>query len=304
MSKILVSGLINIETNLEVDSFPIQYEPVKYPFFGITSSVSGVGYNIAKALTVLGNKVNLMSIVGKDTFGAVIKKTLSSYKITPKYVIESMKNTPQSVIIFDKKGKRQINTDLKFIQNETYSADKFDEAIKDLSIAILCNINFSRPFLEKTKKLGKIIATDVHAISNINNKYNRDFMKYADILFLSDEKLPCTPQEFAKKLMNKFGNGIIVIGLGKKGALLCVKKDNFMERISSVKTRKIVNTIGAGDALFSAFIHFYNKTKNPYLSIKKALIFASYKAGASGGAEGFLTETKLNEIMGLASQKS
>ena len=302
MSKILVSGLINIETNLEVDSFPIQYEPVKYPFFGITSSVSGVGYNIAKALTILGNKVNLMSIVGKDTFGAVIKETLSHDKIKSKYVIESMKNTPQSVIIFDKKGKRQINTDLKFIQNEVYPVGKFDEAVKDSSIAVLCNINFSRPYLEKAKKAGKIIATDVHAVSNINDKYNRDFMSYADILFLSDEKLPCLPQEFAKKLMNKFGNGIIVIGLGKKGALLCVKKDNFTERISAVKTRKIVNTIGAGDALFSAFIHFYFKTKNPYLSIKKALIFASYKAGASGGAEGFLTENQI-KVRCLASQK-
>lgn len=293
MSKILVSGLINIETTLKVDSFPIQYEPVKYSYFGINSSVSGVGYNVAKALTVLGNKVNLMSIVGKDIFGAVIKKTLSSHKITPKYVIESMKNTPQSVIIFDKKGKRQINTDLKFIQNEVYPEDKFTEAVKDSSMAVLCNINFSRPHLTKAKKAGKIIATDIHAVSNVNDRYNGDFMKYADILFLSDEKLPCAPQEFAKKLMNKFGNGIIVIGLGKKGVLLCVKKDNFMEKIPAVKTRKVINTIGAGDALFSAFIHFYNKTKNPYLSIKKALVFASYKIGANGGAEGFLTEKEI-----------
>lgn len=293
MSKILVSGLINVETTLEVDSFPIKYEPVKYPFFGINSSISGVGYNVAKALTVLGNKINFISIVGKDAFGAVIKKTLSSCKITPKYVIESMKNTPQSVIIFDKKGKRQINTDLKVIQNETYPEEKFDEAVNDVSIAVLCNINFSRPHLKKAKKAGKIIATDVHAVSNVNDKYNRDFMSCADILFLSDEKLRCAPQEFAKKVMNKFGNGIIVIGLGRKGALLCVKKDNFMQRIPAVKTRKVINTIGAGDALFSAFIHFYNKTKNPYLSIKKALIFASYKIGANGGAEGFLTEKEI-----------
>ena len=54
MTQILVSGLINIETTLKVDSFPLEYKPVRYPFFGIQSTVSGVGYNIAKALTMVG----------------------------------------------------------------------------------------------------------------------------------------------------------------------------------------------------------------------------------------------------------
>ena len=38
MTRILVSGLINIETTLRVDSFPLTYEPVRYPFFGINST--------------------------------------------------------------------------------------------------------------------------------------------------------------------------------------------------------------------------------------------------------------------------
>ena len=47
MSRILVSGLINIETTLKVDGFPIPYFPVRFPFHGVNSTVSGVGYNIA-----------------------------------------------------------------------------------------------------------------------------------------------------------------------------------------------------------------------------------------------------------------
>ena len=43
MDRILVSGLINVETTLRVDDFALDYEPVRYPFFGIKSSVSGVG---------------------------------------------------------------------------------------------------------------------------------------------------------------------------------------------------------------------------------------------------------------------
>ena len=40
MSGILVAGLINIETTLRVEGFPIVYEPVRYPFYGVSSSVS------------------------------------------------------------------------------------------------------------------------------------------------------------------------------------------------------------------------------------------------------------------------
>ena len=47
---IYVSGLLNFETILNVKSFPINYFPIDYPFFGINSVVSGTAYNISKAL--------------------------------------------------------------------------------------------------------------------------------------------------------------------------------------------------------------------------------------------------------------
>jgi hypothetical protein len=38
MNSILVPGLINIETTLQVDGFPIDYSPVRYPFMGVSST--------------------------------------------------------------------------------------------------------------------------------------------------------------------------------------------------------------------------------------------------------------------------
>ncbi len=37
--KVIVSGLVNIETTLKVRKFPIDYYPIDYPFFGIKSDV-------------------------------------------------------------------------------------------------------------------------------------------------------------------------------------------------------------------------------------------------------------------------
>lgn len=295
MAKILVSGLINYETTLQVDGFPIEYSPVRYPFWGISSSVSGVGFNIAKALTILGDDVRLFSLVGKDIIGDLVMKELASDCISIKFVQPIMSQTAQSVIIYDHEGHRYINTDLKDIQSMQYPGQDYIEEGCSADLAVLCNINFSRDFIAKIKDQGTLIATDVHAIADINDEYNQDFMAAADILFMSHERLPMTPEAFIPQVIDRFRNEIIVIGLGDQGALLAVPRDRFIGRFPAVFTRPIVNTIGAGDALFSAFIHRYLVEYDPYQAVKDALVFSSYKIGESGGGSGFLEEEMLNK---------
>jgi ribokinase len=100
-----------------------------------------------------------------------------------------------------------------------------------------------------------------------------------------------------RQLLDRYGSEIVVVGLGAQGALLAVKRDNFLERLPAVTTRPVVNTIGAGDALFSCFLHAYAKTRDPYAALQKALVFASYKIGAVGAAEGFLDEAALEKLL-------
>ncbi|MBN1486002.1 MAG: carbohydrate kinase family protein, partial [Anaerolineae bacterium] len=269
--------------------------PVRYPFWGVNSTVSGVGYNLAKALTTLGDRVNFISIIGKDMYGKLVLDTLQAEHIPRNFVLTHMEQTAQSVILYDDNGQRQINVDLKNIQEQNYPEDSFNQALKGCALAALCNINFSRHFLKYAKQQGIPIATDVHAIADLEDGYNQDFMNTADILFMSNELLPMPPEEWARQVMNRFGPEIIVIGLGSQGALLAVRSDNAMERIPAVYTREVINTIGAGDALFSAFIHTYAQSHDPYTAIQYATTFASYKIGTTGAADGFLTEENLEK---------
>ena len=121
MSRILVSGLINIETTLKVDGFPIPYFPVRFPFHGIHSTASGVGYNITKALTTLGDDVTFLSIIGEDLAAQQVRSALTAENIPAENVLGLMPHTAQSVIIYDPEGKRQIHTDLKDIQKSEYN---------------------------------------------------------------------------------------------------------------------------------------------------------------------------------------
>ncbi len=296
MTRILVSGLINIETTLRVEGFPIPYTPVVYPFFRVNSTVSGVGYNIARALTLLGDEVRLLSIIGQDPQAALVRMALERDNISGKNVLNLVEQTAQSVILYDGEGRRQINVDLKDVQETPFPQSNYTQAASGCDLLVLCNINFSRPFLDQARKAGRRIATDVHAISDLNDPYNIDFMRAASVLFMSHEWLPVPPDEWARRVLNRYGPEVLVIGMGKEGALLAVKKDNFIERIPSVRTRAPANTIGAGDALFSAFVHGYVKTGDPYLSLRKAMVFASYKIGETSASQGFLDEAGLEDL--------
>ena len=296
MKKILVGGHTNSETTVAVERFPIEYTPMRYPFFGIQTAVAGVGYNIAKALTTLGSAVNFLTLVGEDMIGQQVKQQAEIDGLASNYIVAAMPQTAQSVILYDRQGRRQGNTDLKDIQKRPYPPDLFQQALSESILAVLANINYTRPFLAQAQKAAVPIATDVHTIANLDDDYNRDYMAAATILFMSDEQLPLPPEQWVKQVQNRFGTAIVVIGLGAKGALLAVKADNFCERLPAVSTRPVVNTIGAGDALFSAFNHFYWASRNPYAALQKAILFASYKIGSDGAATGFLTEARLAEL--------
>jgi Sugar kinases, ribokinase family len=295
-NRILVSGLINIETTVKIPGFPLEYTPVQYNYNGIDSAVSGVGFNLAKALTSLGDTVDLVSLVGNDLNGKTIRDVLSDCGIGSGYISSSLNTTPLSVILYDQSGKRNIQCDLKDIQDAQYDPALFYKAMEPCEFLAMCNINFSRPFLKTAHDLGKTIATDVHTLSDVSDAYNADFMKYANILFLSNEGIRDSEEEFVKKLAAIYRNDIIVVGLGGKGALLYVKEDSYMGRFPAVRTREIVSTVGAGDALFSAFLHGYSRTRDPYLSLKKAVAFASYKIGTASASDGFLTGEELDAL--------
>lgn len=293
--KVLVAGLINIETTVPIDNFPIEYSPIDYKFFGVESTVSGVGYNVSKALKTLGAKPQMLSIIGDDMYKNLIMDELEKQGIITSHIVSDIKNTPQSIVMYDNSGRRKIILDLKEIQDTRYSNEKISTILEDVDVVVPCNINFARDLLKDAKKAGKLIATDVHVVNSVEDEYNKEFMSYADILFMSNENILGREEYFIEEVADKYDNEIIVIGLGSEGALLYVR-DAKKVQIPAVSTRSTVSTIGAGDALFSSFVYFYFKDKDPYLALKKATVFASYKIGEKGAASGFLSESDLLKV--------
>ena len=296
MKKIFVSGLLNIEHSLKVNSFPINYSPIEYPFFGVNSTISGVGYNIFKALTTLGSEVDLYSVVGDDNNGALIKTALRREGINVKHIktLED-EQTPESVVIYDKDGNRKVYCDLKNIQNISLDADGIN--FDDYSFAIITNINFNRALLPVFKKHGVRIVVDVHVLTDIDDPYNLEFMKYADFLFLSNEGCKGREYAFIQEIYHKYHNELIIMGCGDEGAIGYYGEDCYGFFQKAVAPLGVVNTVGAGDALLSAYIHFWNKGYGDDPSLKAAVTFAGLKISQSGGSNGFVDEETLKNYL-------
>lgn len=291
--NILVSGLLNTETTAAIREFPIPYYPIDYPFFGVNTTVSGVAFNITKALATLGDRVRLLSMTGQDFSANYIRSSLESLSIGTEHIRATLQQTPNSVVLYDPDGKRQIYCDLKDIQETPYGFTA--EQLEGIDLVVACNIQYNRPLLHMAKAAGKTIATDVHVLSDIYDSYNREFMEMADILFLSDEAIGGNYGHFLWQLAHTYPASVIVLGRGSRGAAMYLRKQDRILEMPAQTVGSVVNTIGAGDALFSGFLHFYAKGVHPEEALRLAQRFAAHKITANGGSEGFVTEAILEQ---------
>ena len=295
MAEILVSGLLNVETSAKVRGFPINYYPIDYAFFGVNTAPGGVGFNLASALKRLGSGITLCGLLADDFGGRYVLSELEARGISADAVERTLSETPSSVVLYDESGRRQVYCDLKDIQERAYEFDP--SLINKADIVAATNINFSRPLLKLAKAAGKKLATDVHVLSDIGDGYNREFVEVADILFLSHEGIWGDRRAFISALEARYNNEIIVLGMGAEGALMYLRSENRFIEMPAFRADAAVNTVGAGDALFAAFLNYYGKGFSPEDALERAQMFAAMKIRVSGAARGFSTEAEIEEAL-------
>lgn len=295
MSKFLVAGFFQHETIVKVDSIPISYANVTSRSNTIYTNVGGDAYNESLALKWLGNSVDYMAMIGKYELSDSINWHDNDVKLYVDYVLPKLEATPTAVIFCDENGKQQIFEDTKNIREMEYDTDIFKERVERADMVVVSNCNFCRPLLPLAKAAGKKIAVNIHDYKDEKLLDNRDFVEAADIIYLSDDHLTMDHYEFVKEIVDRYEPEVVILGEGRKGVLLYSRNEDIFANYKTVKTNEIVNTIGAGNALFSCFLHYYNKTGKAVPAIKNALLFASYKIGFMGTSNGFMTEEQIEQ---------
>lgn len=295
MARIAVAGLYNLETNLAIEGFPLHYYPVCFPFHQIQSCHAGVGYNLSRALNLLGHQVRFASLIAADNIGQELRRELKAIGLDGRFVLDNLSATAQSVILVAPDGRRQIHCDLKDIQQQSYPAADSATLLDGVDWLIAGNIHFARPLLAQAQQRQIPIACDVQVLSQFDDDYNRDFLQASQLLFLSHEALPCSAQDAVYALQQRYPAQIIVIGLGAEGALLA-ERDQRLQHVPAAQLRPVVNTVGAGDALMAAFVDQYLRTQNAHLALSRAVQYAGWKVGSHGATQGLLNQQEFEQL--------
>jgi len=95
---ILVCGTLNLETTFPIAGFPLNYEPVCYRPFEFRRQPSGVGFNIARALSTLGNRVRFASMVGSDFLGTALRQSMAKFGVSDEFILPILDETPQRAV--------------------------------------------------------------------------------------------------------------------------------------------------------------------------------------------------------------
>lgn len=291
MAKFAVAGIVQVETIVRVDSIPVSYSPVINKPDTIFTNVGGDAYNERVALKALGDEVEFFSMVGKHDLRGIFWD--EDFMGKSDYVFPVLDSTPAAVILYDDKRQQQIFEDIKDMRNVEFNLALFKEKIKDVDAVVLANANFCRPLASAAKEAGKLLAINFRGFSEEKMQYNEDYFEMADIIYVSDDNIVGSADEFVRKIADRYSAGIIILGQGAAGLTIFSRKDDLLAHYKPVKTNEIVNTSGAGNSLFSCFLHCYVTTGDAVHAVKNALLFASYKIGFMGTSNGFLSEAEL-----------
>jgi ribokinase len=275
----------NIFLTKETISFPFDY---KIQVDKISLDVGGSGFNVAKVLSLLGNKVEFFGKVGNDTYGKMILEEMKKSKISTKNVKTENFLTGFS-IVFILGGEKTILT-YRGANNLLSEEDLKEETLKKCEWFIFTsmiskeNIQFVEKAIKIAKENGiKIVCNPSISMVDYQKEKLLKFIKKSDFIIMNKKeamKLTKTSEPiYACKKLKKISNSIVIVTMGKKGSIL------FSDKLKMFKAYKVkvVDTTGAGDSFTAAFVHSFSKTKDIDFSMKFSNAYAALKISKGKG---------------------
>ena len=161
MSNIVIAGITQIESIVKVKEIPIAYAPFTPAPDTIFTAPGGDAFNMSLAMSWLGDRVEFMTVVGKDQNMGIFNPPNREVTLSTTYVLPIMKETPMEILLFDRTRKQQVFEDLKDIRDAKYDMMLIDPLVEDCDMMVLSNVNFCRPFITRAVDHNKKLAVKI-----------------------------------------------------------------------------------------------------------------------------------------------
>ncbi|MEV5573844.1 carbohydrate kinase family protein [Spirillospora sp. NPDC052269] len=273
---VLVAGAVSLYATVGVRDFPLAYESRSKPSW-MEFACSGVALSVSRVQAAFGHRVRLCALVGDDSAGTAVREDLARIGLLGPGVLRTPVSTT-GVVLVNEHGRRMGMPYLSPIEHEVYPWDVLEAQAAGADLLVLTNIRPIRPLLGRAARLGVPIAVDLHQVDGPENEYNRPWLEHADIVFASHERLP-EPEVWAREVFGRYPRcGLVGVGMAERGAAVALR-DGRLIRVDAVTPAPVVNTTGAGDALFSTFLAVWLRTGDPVAALRAGVVHAGWKIG-------------------------
>jgi len=260
------------------------------PIYNIldTNYILGGAGNVAHNLKNLGANVELVGLIGNDTYGTIIKKNLESKQIDHKLFIDN-RNTIQKNRIF-------LNNELnvRFDIEDTYDISNVIETEvihyitnKGKIDAIIIS-DYDKGFVTEYLCQKVIKYANENNIPTFVDPKLKNFFKYKDCFLFKPNIVEAEKLTNCKNLdviINSIKSSIncknLLITRGKEGMIL----NSTTNKIEHDSIINLVDVTGAGDIVLSVLVYIFLRGGD----LLKACKVANYVAGKSVGVIGNYT---------------
>lgn len=269
--------------------------------------VGGAPANVLAVLSKLGKETAFIGKVGKDNFGAYIRRILKEFHIDTTQVVETeAAHTTITFVHLDETGDRSFTFYRKLGADTLLSVEELDEAsIRNTevfhfgSISLTHDTSCEATFqaVKIAKEAGALLSFDVNLREDVWDDVNvareriEKALTYVDVVKFSEEELTFLTGETdvekgAAKIRETYHIPYIFVTLGAAGCYYMWH--DFSSYVSSYIVYTI-DTTGAGDAFMGSILYGILQSKTlPTLSIQEVEEIISF-----ANAVAALTTTKL-----------
>lgn len=291
---VLVFGDVSLDTNVNVYNLPAGADgiDVSYVTHGIMDHAGGSAANVALALNTLGVEVKLVGVLGKDLIGEIVRRRMPQLGIDPGYLFSDWLETGRSVNLVDPSGKRYILHDAKEAMDYKMPVQNYRHLLEPGAFAHFSVVNWTRFVIKEAKKRGVITCSDLHTGFDMEG-YHKDYIENSVILFYSAQGL--SDWKEAGLTLQSRGPEIVICMRAEEGCGV-FRQGEFREYPACDFTDRIVDTVGAGDAMVGAYLACASRGMDFEDSLHRAQISGLFACTSRGTESCYINKAVLDEI--------
>lgn len=253
--------------------------------------IGGAPFNAAVSAARSGSEALFVGRVGEDPLGRFLERQAACFPVRTFLQKDKVRPTTIAFVSISASGER----DFRFLRH-----DAADEALRVDSRfissrkpkivhigSLMLSSSRGRKNAEKiiasAKKIGALVSFDVNFRSDIfKNKQSAieaymPVIEQADILKYSEEETEILYGLSYKEALPHMKNRLVCVTLGKEG---CYVKSGGTELFVPTAPVKTVDTTGAGDAFFGAFLSGVDRTETLTMDVLRTIASDANVAGA------------------------